>query len=888
MEIYKFRENKIINEVVSFFEKRFFLLLLIVTLISFGQTLWMGVWLDDQGLFFKFAHIYEKAGYLGIGPIGEGLYKYVITPFIPIYKLFGYQIWIYFLLGLVFYYLAVLSVYFVFKNILGEVGGRVAGFLYAAGYIASDGIIRIITTILTSLGIIFSSFWLFFYWKFYKEKTAVWYIISILFYILALEFSSVRTHYLLAIVVGFEVLFLMFRRPFVKSILLSVLRIIPFFFVYRFYFGTGSTQDGRISDFIAKIMSGDFYLTYGGLSTYSGLFIHDWIASLITHTFARFSWLLVVGLLAAVLVLIFRKTKRWLVKVAFSVAVLSVWWFAAQKIFSVPALNLKTADIFLAYLGGSVLFFLSVYGTTLSKNKGLYYLFLIWSAVNVAAYGIYTPNVYYTSISRYLAHSFLPAVGLLSVIFIDKKTDRKITLAGIIVIAWGFISLGSAVNYQRNVLLTRSFPVERFYSSLRGYVGGVKKGDIFYFSVTNDMRDEFNAATTVASMPESTSIAWRYGVDRYDIYYFTDFNKLTEHIMKDKTAINNLHAFYYSAAGLADITGEVAKRIKGEEVPVENKFMESKKSKLSQELILDLENEISGYSPNTVSLRLRAAMPMASEMNFGGVKKKGDKELDISQILDYSQFKTHLRRTASTAASSYWRDEKDSFVLDGKISTNWRADRVAWTTDGASLTLDLKVPIEIDRFVWINAFGNSTPTKYSLWVSRNGKDWTETSKLESVQRIDTRTPIEVKFEKVTARFVRMDMTKTLNEDAPGISEVWVVPSGFDGMDIKSAEAFLEKPFDSLPDMETFLELVDAFGSRGSVRVYWSSDGSDWETSEDAVFDAIYDGVERDYEIIIPATAKGRINKLKLGGYTFPGTLEVFNVSSRPLTLGELN
>ncbi|KKQ96663.1 MAG: hypothetical protein UT23_C0027G0012 [Candidatus Woesebacteria bacterium GW2011_GWA1_39_12] len=90
----------------------------------------MGVWKDDNAVFFKFTHINEPAGFFGTGIFGQGPYRFSVTPYWLIYQLVGYQhVWAYYLLILIFYFLITYLVYKVFSKIISPVVGRVASFL---------------------------------------------------------------------------------------------------------------------------------------------------------------------------------------------------------------------------------------------------------------------------------------------------------------------------------------------------------------------------------------------------------------------------------------------------------------------------------------------------------------------------------------------------------------------------------------------------------------------------------------------------------------------------------------------------------------------------------------------------------------------------------------
>lgn len=76
------------NKLIKFISKYYLTIILLVLVISFGQTLLMIPWQDDNALFFKLAHIQERAGFLGSGIFGERAYKY--TAFFLLSYLFNF------------------------------------------------------------------------------------------------------------------------------------------------------------------------------------------------------------------------------------------------------------------------------------------------------------------------------------------------------------------------------------------------------------------------------------------------------------------------------------------------------------------------------------------------------------------------------------------------------------------------------------------------------------------------------------------------------------------------------------------------------------------------------------------------------------------------------
>src|SRR3990167_7107996 len=106
------------NKVFIFFQKNFILFLFLLVLISFGQLLKMTPWQEDNVIFFKVAHIDEQAGYLGKGILGEGPYRHTITPYYLLYKIFGYNIPVFYSLMLLSYFFSTVCIYYLAKEIL--------------------------------------------------------------------------------------------------------------------------------------------------------------------------------------------------------------------------------------------------------------------------------------------------------------------------------------------------------------------------------------------------------------------------------------------------------------------------------------------------------------------------------------------------------------------------------------------------------------------------------------------------------------------------------------------------------------------------------------------------------------------------------------------------
>mgnify|MGYP001584749069 CR=1 FL=1 len=194
---------------------------------------------------------------------------------------------------------------------------------------------------------------------------------------------------------------------------------------------------------------------------------------------------------------------------------------------------------------------------------------------------------------------------------------------------------------------------------------------------------------------------------------------------------------------------------------------------------------------------------------------------------------------------------------------------------------------EINRLVWINAFGDNTPTRYSISFSLDGTDWKEVKNISSLNRIDVKDPQIVEFESQKAHFVKMTFFESLNKDSPGISEVWAVPTRFVQLDINDVEKFLEAPFDYIPDLASFRETLQGVNFRGDIKIAWQNDKNNgWINQTNSKINVIYDGRERSYKLTIPAGGT-KMTKIKLFAMQIPGQVILKKAGIKYLTLEEM-
>lgn len=842
---------KLFAKLKNFFDRRYWLLLVIIVAVSYGQILFMQPWEDDNALFFKLAHIEDAVGYFGKGPLGEGIYRFAAVPFIPIYKLFHFYIPAYFALLLFLYALTTIVVYKVFSKVLGEAGGRIAGFIYAAGYITSDSFWRMANSATTSISIMMVALFFYFYWRYYKEGKIRSYFFALAVFLIAVVYSVVRNHYLFAIVVFFEVIFLALKKP-IKSIVFSIVRIIPFLFIfYRWVILAGDSRTEGVADYIKSILQGNFYQTYGVLSSVANLFVPDYITNFVFGKlgggiFSIFALFLTACLAIFFVFRNFEKSKYWIPIFWFTLA---AWSFFARDTFTVPIISPGYRQIFTVTLGGIIAIVFLAKLITLGNKGKLFLLLGLWLLVNALAYSTYYPTLAYDTINRYLAHSFFAYSGILGFLWVDSvKQKKQISFATVLIICLGLLNIFNAVKYQNSVLLNRSFPVKKFYDQLSVLLPKLEKGDVLYFDISSSVKGYYRDAISAAMMPDTASFAWRYGIDRYDFELVTDFNDIKN---PDK-----VHSYWYSSNGLIDTTSEVR-----------NYFLKEK-----QVSVLNSKSvQIASSTPTRVRTTLIAVPPVFDDAVLSQTFPKYDSQ-KIKNALEYKSLVENFRNNSFFEVTSFWQDRILKNLYDGDADTVWQPDRVLWKDKMENLKVKLPEVWEVDRVILqTGSFKDSLLTSYEISASLDGIKWT---RVETKSSIELRGKHVVRFVPVKARYVKADFMSTLGDEAPMIAEFFVIPTKFSDIDIDEAEAFLQNPLNYVADREGFNLVLSSLNYRGKVKVRWMGNKEEiWQEDKDVKLDVIYDGVPRSYSFVIPAGGTV-INSIEFVNESLPGRITV--------------
>lgn len=866
------------------FIKNYWIILFAVVLLSYGQILGMGVWKDDNAIFFKFDHINEKTGYFGTGILGSGPYKFSVTPYYPIYKIFGNESTIpYYVLILFFYFVSTVCVYFLFTKLYSIQLGKIAALLFAAGYVSSEGFFWLANSMLSHMAILFISIILIFYHLYYSRKKIFYYLLSVSFYWLCIFLVPLRAHYFIAIILAFEVFYFAFKKiP--RSLFSSLIRSLPFIFIFNHYYLSGIDNRAlSIKDYVTSIFGGEFYKTFSFFSALSNIIIPDnYIKALFTKellikktlgiNLPFFAIFLSIFLAVFLFNLLKRREKRLLITTA-SLLLFFLWYFISKNIFSFP-LSLSQDRLFTVFLGGIVLYGLFIFYFVIGKKKRKLYLFLCaWLILSIAAYAAYQPTAFFTTTHRYLTNTFLAEVGILALLysFLCREKNFWGRMGSVAIVVWGFSNLANSVFYQNSILRNRSIPVANFYIQLKEYLPQIKKGDVLYFDVAGDAQDHFSNAFSVSSMPETTAIAWRYGIDRYDFSRFTVYDEFLYHITQNNIDLSRVHTFFYSSDGLIDTTNQTRDCLSKESAfkPVKNtesiEFNSAVPVLINMQIKAILKDKPESLSPS----------PLLKDLNYSLDKKL--------KIFKYLKSRGKYYHSAKISSESEWKYREIRNIIDGEIETPWQGHRIWWHNNHhEELTIDLGEARDISTILWRNWIKSLSPVSYNFQISTDGKNWQKISKKNNESpKGDGQVVLET-FNPTLARFLKMEIVKTSSGDSPAITEFEVVDSEYKDVNLPLALVIKDDTFSIIESENEWRLLKNEIKEFAKLVVSWSTD----KGSKNTIFlRAIVDSEWHRYQFVVPAGGT-KINKMSFD-INIPAEIRLSGLMMKNLSIREI-
>lgn len=779
------------------------LLVFLILLVSFGQVMLMYFWQDDLALLFKLQHISEPMGSFGAGAVGEGPYKYMVLPFVPAFKFFGLNPTGYFIIS----FLSLLPVAYLFyllaaKIFENKMKGFIATLIFASGYIGSEIMFRIINAWQTNVGLCLALTAIYFFVSCLKERKrglsrkVVFYILSLVFFFLAVEFVYIRSH---SLVFAFLVIDVVLAIGVVnlRKIFALLLRQIPFWLIfYKYYVNGVPAGQGGLKSFFMAITSGKLEYLSGLVGSIGNAIIPTFYQTkFISFVGARFNITLIgifvgVSLLLA-FVLKFKLWQKILLILGYPVLLElnkfffshhAYWYTSSESFFSV------CIGLYTSYFVLLLAIFIWRSHKVLAQTIIIGYLSLV---SQIFGYFIQYPQTIFETTHRYLSYAgFGYALMYAGIFLLFRDMKKKLIFVGGLTLLI-FSNCVLSFSYQAKIVRDRSVSGQKFYKDLLQLEPSAKKDAIFYFDVKNNgfIRGQFRDFFSVGSMPDSTALAIWYNLDRDDIHFVTDYDEFIYTLSQTKD-INNIYTFYYGDDGLVDTTQIFRSALLAGGSSFPGSFAEFK---------------LAGKLANSGSCISHISDP------------------SLNRYIDYLNSKAHYYRTVRVSSLSQWRGQEINYLTDENPDTSWRGHRIYWNEKGnEKLFIDLGEVRNIDKVIWLNTNNTLTPIGYQILVSKDNKNWTVAKEVLAGREIASGQSVIDTFMPTNARYLEFNFKATLSDDSPAISELEVVDARFTTDDIKGAENFLADPL-QFTDACSFRKLLPSVGKYFNITVNIKTD-----------------------------------------------------------------
>ncbi|QQS38615.1 discoidin domain-containing protein [Candidatus Woesebacteria bacterium] len=861
----------------------FIFLVIIVVLIAYGQTLQMYFWQDDSALIFKLQNPEGAAGSFGEGIIGHGAYKYLVTPFVPFFPLFGKDPFGYFFIGFITYIIATYFFHRFVRELYGEIKyAYYSTLIFAAGYIGSDIMFRVINSWQTNFGLILAFLTFEQIVKFTKKKKKVHYFLAVFFYWAATEFVFIRSHSLIVPIVVLDALFLVNISK-VTSLLKYGIRQIPFLFIFYFRYLTNEGFGGPgLVSLVNELVAGNVEILAPLFANIgNSVFAYPLQEKLLTFVLPRIvsDQAFVVSGFAFGLFSVFyllamchEATKKKIIGIGilFLGMILNLFLYSLDYLW-----YRQIADIFSGALGIEfIVFSFTICIQNIHKNKKLskvaFFAFIV-IVTQVFGYYVQYPSAIWGTTHRYFSYVVIGfAIIFVSIIKLgeNKKSKQSFLGKGLLI---GILSmhLYFGFTYQANLVETRSKTTREFYTKLLTYVPDIEKGSGFYFDVSLEppYPQRFYDFFSVGSMPESTALAMYYDVDRYDVRHLTDFNETVLYIANGDMEIDYLYSYYYGKNGLVDNTYKMRELLNNGS---ENTVFTS----LSDVVAIPLV-------PVELKLTISAAKGIPPT-NYKPIKYSLKEKL---LILEYLKARNDYYAEVVSNSLSDWRFREVGYAVDKNITTTWQGHRIYWNEKGhEELIVDLGKVKKIGSVIWTNWKTSLAPVTYSIETSVDRKNWSvRKSVVNGPERKNVEQIVE-KFAATDARYVRMVISKTQTDDSPSLLEFEVVEDRFNSISFAQAHTYYDDPLSLASNKNEWDILYEQAEPISFATISWKTDKGDID-KQSSSFPIVIDGKYHTYKIVIPAggTSVDRFN-IK---FSIPISFEISNISVRSLSLNEL-
>lgn len=793
------------------------------------------LWQDDNALIFKVQHPQEQVGVFGAGELGVGAYRYVAYPYILLSKIVGINIPVFYLIGLVAHLVTSIAVFFLCKILLKKKEiAYLSSFLFSISYLGSESLIRLFNSIQTSLSILFFIL-CFVYFYLYKIKNSIiFYVFSIACFFLAIEIGYVRMQYSFVPLLFFWIFFVFnFKKKFSSLLAISFYVVI---YIYEYVFNADSRTQ-LLATFIEQLTKGKIEFLFSFFASIGYLFVPDLIlakifdlTSIAINGVARRLYVIeatvFLGQMLSILFLLGKKKK----KLFFAIVSQSFWLVIYKKflenIYSGDLAGHQAVNLLAAYIGGAAIINLGIFLPFMKSYKRLYLFLWVWVFSNVGVYSVYLPFVPLETSSRYLSHSVTPFVIALGLILYSVRKHLFINYQYI----FSFIILINiffSFFYIQSFYLSKMLPIKNFYMQLKSFVSEIEKNSIIFFEVADDLksRQEFADFFSVGSMPDTTAIAIRYDLDRYDIKMSQNFNEIIKEYSLNPN--KKVYTFYYGDGLLSNKTSEFSKLMnkKRFKVAKDSVILNSELKELEEGTVaINTINRLTDFNnvpifPMEFSFEARVSVnnftPSAFPLQIVQEREKEKIEcrnsLKGDEIKKYYEAKNSERKIfeiTKPKTQSAEKNYEEYKLMDQDVNSVWRGSRGYWMENKKEqINIEFDELVSVSMLEWFNSYPDTSPIDYIIEISTDGINW-EAIKSEKSQEKKLSGWISELLGNRKVKFIKFTVFDTYEHDSPAISEIRIVESGIDRSFTDKVNELLEAE-PCFHDFQTYLIAKEA-------------------------------------------------------------------------------
>ncbi len=122
----------------------------------------------------------------------------------------------------------------------------------------------------------------------------------------------------------------------------------------------------------------------------------------------------------------------------------------------------------------------------------------------------------------------------------------------------------------------------------------------------------------------------------------------------------------------------------------------------------------------------------------------------------------------------------------------------------------------------------------------------------------------------------MQLIKSLNDDSPGITEAWIVPTEYSLYSVHDLEGFIVNPFSVVLSQKDYEQGLKNVLFKGKVSYEWKTNKyTSFQSTAKSNIEVLYDNKPHTYLLTIPAGGT-EMSELKLNLVTIPGDLQIIS------------